>query len=298
MQDTIHRPRAVPKITWQQQTSRRDKYTACVIEENLLDAKARGVSDENVTRKRARYHHHLGGLGLSSPESSGKDAYVGGKLAGEDAVQSHFTGRGPQETPSQVPSHLAKTRLLTQHRATAEDFVKVGSKRHGDAHDPSVMLADQAEGRDRWLPQHYYEILVEKTPGVSWRRKSPIISGYFPVRATTVIGPSVLTKHQAFEATLDALDGIGFDSRGGMAKTARDFPDGVTPPTGPPEDDPPSPPPATSSSASSFGNSGRMAPPATSQRSFALNEEGVYAEEINRIQGGGQSYPSSQCLVH
>ena len=77
-----------------------------------------------------------------------------------------------------------------------------------------------------------------------------------------------------------------------------DFPEGVTPPSGPPEDDPPSPPPATSSSASSFGNSGRMAPPATSQRSFALNEEGVYAEEINRAQGGGQSYPSPQCLVH
>ena len=146
------------------------------------------------------------------------------------------------------------TRLLTQHRATAEDFVKVGSRRYGNAHDPSVKLADQAGGCDRWLPQHYYEILVEKTPGVRWRRESPIIS--------------------------------------------RDFPEGVTPPSGPPEDDPPSPPPATSSSASSFGNCGRMAPPATSQRSFALNEEGVYAEEINRAQGGGQCYPSSQCSVH
>ena len=258
MQETIHRPRAVTKITRQQQTSRRDKYTACVIEGNLLDAMARGVSSKNDTRKRERSQPQQlsrhGGLGLSSPESFGKDAYVGSKLAGEDAVQSHFTGRGPQETPSQVPSHLAMTRLLTQHRATAEDFVKVGSRRYGNAHDPSVKLADQAEGCDRWLPQHYYEILVEKTPGVRWRRESPFISC--------------------------------------------DFPEGVTPPSGPPEDDPPSPPPATSSSASSFGNSGRMAPPATSQRSFALNEEGVYAEEINRAQGGGQSYPSPQCLVH
>lgn len=249
MQETIHRPRAVTKITRQQQTSRRDKYTACVIEGNLLDAIARGVSDENVTRKRARplLPRH-GGLGLSSPESFGKDAYVGSKLAGEDAVQSHFTGRGPQETPSQVPSHLAMTRLLTQHRATAEDFVKVGSRRYGNAHDPSVKLADQAEGCDRWLPQHYYEILVEKTPGVRWRRESPIIS--------------------------------------------RDFPDGVTPPSGPPEDDPPSPPPATSSSASSSGSSGRAAS-ASSQSSISLDEEGVFAGEFNRLQGGGQSCPSS-----
>ena len=238
--------------------------------------------------------------------------------------------------------------------------------------------------------------MIAKIPGVSWRRESPLISEYFPVRATaegdvrdqalrqradmalrvgndgeilvdfTVGGVCCKTnwprqgvragianhiadvvkgtKHRVFEATPDVLVGIGFDSRGGMSKTTRDLhkrlfategwrsqalrawvyrthltrisavlwkfrgkvsrcafdkrADRVVPPSGPPEDDPPSPPPATSSSASSFGNCGRMAPPATSQRSFALNEEGVYAEEINRAQGGGQSYPSPQCLVH
>ena len=238
--------------------------------------------------------------------------------------------------------------------------------------------------------QHCYEILVGKIPGVSWRRESPLISDYFPVRATvegdvrvqalrqradmalrvgndgeilvdfTVGGVCCKshwdhqgvragianhiaddvkgTKHRVFEATPDVLVGIGFDSRGGMSKTTRDLhkrlfategwrsqalrawvyrthltrisavlwkfrgkvsrcafdkrADGVVPPSGPPEDGTPSTPPATSSSASSSGSS-RRAASASSQSSISLDEEGVFAGELNRLQGGGQSYPSS-----
>ena len=68
--------------------------------------------------------------------------------------------------------------------------------------------------------------------------------------------------------------------------------DEVVPPSGPPEDGTPSTPPATSSSASSSWSSGCNAS-ASSQSSISLDEEGVFAGELNRLQGGGQSYPSS-----
>ena len=525
-------------------------------------------------RKHARLRYNIqlrqGGLGLFSPESFGNAAFIGGMLACEDAVRRHFSGCSPEEPPSQVPSHLAKTRLLTQLCATAQDFVEVGLRCYGNAYDASVAPADRAEGYDRWfdkpnrgiklalaaltegkwtelkcpagsqkvcsllsnsslvekveasfypyrlpypaeikdnkcnlanllvdgasiegvstndrtnarnrlanwiaqsnefsgvwltgahakscsagmsevprlfkdallsyldLPisdhgvgnyecggckkkcatsgelaahaegckssqrmhthrhteiQHCYEIVVGKIPGVSWRRESPLISEYFPVRAWvegdvrdqalrqradmalrvgndgeilvdfTVGGVCCQTHwprqgvragianhiadvvkgttHRVFEATPDVLVGIGFDSRGGMSKTTRDLhkrlfategwrsqalrawvyrthltrisavlwkfrgkvsrcafdkrADGVVPPSGPPEDGTPSTPPATSSSASSSGSSGRDAS-ASSQSSISLDEEGVFAEAFNRLQGGGQSYPSS-----
>ena len=63
-------------------------------------------------------------------------------------------------------------------------------------------------------------------------------------------------------------------------------------PQGPPEDGSPSTPPTTSSSASSSGSSRRVAS-ASSQESIPLNEEEVFADELNHLQGGGPSYPSS-----
>jgi hypothetical protein len=61
---------------------------------------------------------------------------------------------------------------------------------------------------------------------------------------------------------------------------------------GPPEDGAPSTPPTTSSSASSPGSSRRVAS-ASSQESIPLNEEEVFADELNQLQGGGPNYPSS-----
>ena len=245
--------------------------------------------------------------------------------------------------------------------------------------------------------QHCYENLIGKLPGVSWRQESPLISDYFPVRATTegdvrekalrqradmalrvgndgeilvdyTVGGVCCkshwsyqgvragianhladdvkgTKHRVFEATPDVLVGIGFDSRGGMSKTTRDlhkrlfategwrsqalrawvyrthltrisavlwkFRGKVSRRAFDSVQIGESPPmallgtvlpahllPLLAALAPSGTAGAPCAPPATSQRSFALNEEGVYAEEINRIQGGSQSYPSSQCLVH
>ena len=96
-----------------------------------------------------------------------------------------------------------------------------------------------------------------------------------------------------YRTHLTRISAVLWKFRGKVSRCAFDKrADGVVPPAGPPEGGTPSTPPATSSSASSSGSSGRAAP-ASSQSSISLDEEGVFAGELNRLQGGGQSYPSS-----
>ena len=75
-----------------------------MIEENLLDLRARGVSDGDAMRKHARLRYNIqlrqGGLGLFSPESFGNAAFIGGMLASEDAIRRHFSGHSPEEPPA------------------------------------------------------------------------------------------------------------------------------------------------------------------------------------------------------
>ena len=96
-----------------------------------------------------------------------------------------------------------------------------------------------------------------------------------------------------YRTHLTRISAVLWKFRGKVSRCAFDKrADGVVSPPGPPEDGTPSTPLATSSSTSSSGSSGRAAA-ASSQSSISLDEEGVYAEELNRLQGGGQSYPSS-----
>ena len=102
-----------------------------------------------------------------------------------------------------------------------------------------------------------------------------------------------MIKRYVRELTWPSVLAMTAKFRGKVSRCAFDKrADRVVPPSGPPEDGTPSTPPATSSSASSSGSSGRAAS-ASSQSSISLDEEGVFAEEFNRPQGGGQSYPSS-----
>ena len=58
-----------------------------------------------------------------------------------------------KDSPSQVFGSLAKTLLVKQLRATAEDFGEVGRKCFGDAIDNSLGPDDRAEGYDRWFDE-------------------------------------------------------------------------------------------------------------------------------------------------